>query len=85
MPTEERTQNDIPVPKSLYEDLFEVRVAHEEPKGAYVKVRYRGHWYYIGQEDPCSQATFMLLSQLLSIQAGNVSVLAPALTLPAGK
>jgi hypothetical protein len=85
LPSEERTQNDIPVPKSLYEDLFEVRAAHEEPKAAYVKVRYRGHWYYIARDDPSSQATFMLLSQLLSIQAGNVSVLPPALTLPAGR
>ncbi len=85
LPQAERNMSNTPVPPNLYKHLFCVEVRDSEPAAAYVKVHYRGAWYFIRQDDGNTQATFMLLSQLFSIQAGNVSVLAPALTLPAGR
>jgi hypothetical protein len=85
LPEAEQIRNEIRVPSNLYKDLFCVEVRDAEPAAAYIKVHYRGHWYSIRQDDGNSQATFMLLSQLFGIQAGNVSVLAPALTLPVGR
>ncbi len=66
-------------------DLFRVRVADELPPGAWVRVRYRNHWFYIPDDDLESKTTFGLLTQLFSLQAGGAHGLAPTLTLGIGK
>ncbi len=65
-------------------NLFRVRVADEEPAGAFVRVRYRGHWFYVPDDDLESKTTFGLLTQLFSLQAGGAHGLAPTLTLGLG-
>lgn len=48
-----------------------------------VKVCYRGHWFYIRDNDLNSKATFMLLSALFSIQTDSGgSSSTPQLTIP---
>lgn len=65
-------------------DLFRVRVADQAPDGAFVRVRYRDHWFFIPDDDLESKTTFGLLSQLFSLQAGGAHALAPTLTLGLG-
>lgn len=65
--------------------LLHVRVRREEPQAAYVKVRYRDHYYFIADNDLESKSTFMLLTELFTMQAGQGVGLMPTLTLPIGK
>jgi len=65
-------------------DIFTVRSRLTEPGNASVKVHYRGTWFYIDDFDLSSKTTFALLSQLFSLQAGEIQNLAPALTISLG-
>ena len=51
---------------------------------AYVKIRYRDHYYYIADNDLESKSTFMLLTEIFNMQAGQGVALMPTLTLPVG-
>jgi hypothetical protein len=53
-----------------------------EPADAFVRVQHRGHWFFIRDNDLKSKSTFMLLSEVFSMQAGSSNAMAPALTLP---
>jgi hypothetical protein len=64
---------------------FRVRTSESEPKRAAVKIRYRGHWFFIGDDDLESKSTFMLLTQLFNMQAGRAALPVPLLTIPAGR
>lgn len=65
--------------------LFSIRAAGEAPDTAAVRVPYRGHWYYIADNDLSSKSTFSLLSQLFALQAGSGEGLSPVLTIPVGR
>jgi len=52
-------------------DLFVVRSSAREPQDAFVRVRYRGQWFYIPDCDLESKTTFALLTQLFSLQSGD--------------
>lgn len=64
--------------------LLRIESSATEPTDASIRVRYRGHWFFLRDDDLESKSTFMLLSEVFSMQAGSSSVLAPALTLPLG-
>lgn len=68
----------------LFDDLFRVETQPREPDAAYVKVSYRGHWFFVRDDDLESKSTFMLLSHLFALQAGQVNLAMPTLTLPVG-
>lgn len=61
---------------------FKVWTSSEQPENAYISTRYRGHWFYIRDDDLESKSTFMLLRQLFDLQAGHRQSSGPALTLP---
>ncbi|HEX2254755.1 MAG TPA: hypothetical protein VHQ65_15925 [Thermoanaerobaculia bacterium] len=65
-------------------DLLRIRSGAQAPEGAFVAVPYRGHWYWIADDDLNSKTTFGLLTQLYSLQSGDRSSSAPLLTLPVG-
>ena len=65
--------------------LFQVRSGPERPQGAYIATFYRGHWFWIADNDLESKSTFMLLRQLFDLQAGQNTVQGPTLTLPVGR
>ena len=65
-------------------DLMLVRSQEDYPRDAAVRVRYRGHWYFIDDADLESKSTFALLIQLLSLQSGATTGGTPVLTLPVG-
>lgn len=65
-------------------DLFQVHSSPTRPKHAAVKVRHRGYWFYIADDDATSKSTFSLLNQIFALQAGDVEEQKPVLTLPVG-
>ena len=64
--------------------LFRVRSAASKPPRPFVTVPYRGNWFYIADNDLESKSTFMLLTQLFNLQAGQIKTVAPALTIGVG-
>ncbi|MEE2813395.1 MAG: hypothetical protein VX945_02750, partial [Verrucomicrobiota bacterium] len=64
--------------------LFRVRSAEVKPVNPFVAVPYRGNWFYIADNDLESKSTFMLLTQLFNLQAGQIKTVAPALTIGVG-
>ena len=65
-------------------DLMRIRSQEAMPASAFVKVRYRGTWFYIDDTDLNSKTSFGLLSNLFYLQAGDIKSLGPTLTLPVG-
>ena len=65
-------------------DLFRVRSSASKPLSSFVAVPYRGNWFYIADNDLESKSTFMLLTQLFNLQAGQIKTVAPALTIGVG-
>jgi len=65
-------------------DLLKVKSSASPPVNAFVKLRYRGHWFYISDNDLESKSTFMLLNQLFNLLAGDIRKAAPVLTIPVG-
>ena len=65
--------------------LFTVHSSTDRPRAAYLAVPYRGHWFYIDNHDLESKSTFMLISQLFNLQAGDVKSVGPALTIPVSR
>jgi len=64
--------------------LFRVQAQSSAPGDAFVRVRYRGRWFFIEDTDLESKTTFGLLTTLFKLQSGNVTSIGPALTLPVG-
>ena len=61
---------------------FKVLSSLERPETAYLAIPYRDHWFYIEDNDLDSKTTFMLLTQLFDLQAGQTKFSGPTLTLP---
>ena len=64
--------------------LLRVHSAESPPRTSALRVRYRGTWFYIDDSDLQSKTTFLLLSQLFSLQAGSAGGASPLLTVSAG-
>lgn len=64
--------------------LLRVRSSGALPADAFVRVRYRGHWFYLPDDDLQSKSTFTLLTLLFSLQAAEGDAKAPLLSLSAG-
>jgi hypothetical protein len=64
--------------------LFRVRASEDEPDGAAVAVRHRGHWFHVADDDESSKSTFMLIDQLFTLTAGASEDVNPVLTLDVG-
>jgi len=62
--------------------VFKVNVSEEYPENAYIAVPYRDHWFYITDNDLETKSSFMLLTQLFDLQAGQTKFVGPTLTLP---
>jgi len=63
-------------------DWLTVLVSEDEPSDAWLKVKFRGHWFYIADNDLKSRASFGLLNALFESVVGNVPGAKPLLTLP---
>jgi hypothetical protein len=63
-------------------DVFHIRQSDDPPDMAFLAVPYRGHWFYLADNDLESKSTFMLLMQLFRLQAGAAKSVGPTLTIP---
>lgn len=63
-------------------NVFRVRQSDDPPDMAFLAVPYRGHWFYLADNDLESKSTFMLLMQLFRLQAGAAKSVGPTLTIP---
>ncbi len=66
-------------------NLLKVGSSESPPDAAFVRIRYRGHWFYIADADLNSKATFNLLTYLLSLQSAGQEGLDAMLTVPVGR
>ena len=48
---------------------FSESSSRTRPEGAYVACRYRGKWFYIKDNDSESKATFLLMTQIFTLQS----------------
>jgi hypothetical protein len=69
----------------LFSNLFQIKSSSEKPSDAFVRIKYRGSWFYIDDTDVESKRTYALFSQIFAIQAGKIEVERPTLTLPIGR
>tara|TARA_B110000003_G_scaffold276376_1_gene322511 strand:- start:73 stop:1173 length:1101 start_codon:yes stop_codon:yes gene_type:complete len=92
IPPDDITNNRVKVTKTkngqnfnwqnILSDLFVVYSQTENPTNASVKVKYRGNWFFIKDNDMESKYTLMLLNQISALQSGNLEKVGPVLTLP---
>ena len=66
-------------------DLLKIRSDESQPPGAFVRIRYRDHWFFIDDSDLNSKATFNLLTYLLSLQSAGQEGIDAMLTVPVGR
>jgi len=66
-------------------DLIHIHSSALPPGRAYARIWYRGSWFYVDDADLSAKSTFMLLMQLLALQAGDIKSTGPILTLPVGR
>jgi len=64
--------------------LFKIHSSSSKPDKTYLSVYYRDTWFYIADNDLESKSTFILLTQLFSLQAGQSTSVGPTLTIPVG-
>jgi len=62
--------------------IFRVKSGDDKP--AAVSIQYRGRRFYIDDSDLDSKATFMMVTQVLALQSGDIKMIAPALTISVG-
>jgi len=62
--------------------MFRVRSSSSIPNQAFLRVHYRGYWFYIDDTDLESKSTYTLLAQLFSLQSASGTMAAPVLTIP---
>ena len=63
-------------------DWLQVRTSSEEPARAWIKIKFRGSWFYIAADDLKSRASFGLVDAMFASIVGNVPGAKPVLTLP---
>lgn len=65
-------------------DIMQIESSFEYPRNSFVSIKYRGHWFYIPDNDVESKRTFVLLMQLYNLQSGETKSTAPLLSIPLG-
>ncbi len=70
--------------KEMMEYIFSVKSSKTPPDDASVSVFYRGSHFYIADDDLDSKSTFLLLTQLISMNVAQATA-APALSFSFGK
>ena len=64
--------------------LMQIENSFEHPRNCFVAIKYRGHWFYISDNDVESKRTFVLLMQLYNLQSGETKSDGPLLSIPLG-
>ena len=70
--------------QELLGDLFHVQSAEKAPRDASVSIYYRGHFFFIPDNDLETKSTFVLLTQLMSLHSAPATN-GPAMAFSFGK
>lgn len=70
--------------QDLLGELFQVASADSRPARASLSIRYRGHYFYIPDNDLETKSTFVLLTQLMALHSAPASA-GPAMSFAVGK
>ena len=62
--------------------MMSIYSSDKYPLGANVKVYYRGHWFYIADNDDDSKQTISLFNQIYALNSNDKTSNGPVLTLP---
>lgn len=68
-------------PRQLTRGFFRVCVQKHRPWNTTLAVHYRGHWFYVAEEDAMSRAVINMLEMILGLQLQEKTQ-GPVLTLP---
>ena len=60
-----------------------IRSSEDEPDHS-LRIRYRGHWFYIEDSDLESKEQFALMNALFAVVGGTVPGATPVMTIPVG-
>lgn len=63
---------------------WRVRSGVDRPDDAFVRVRYRGQWFFIEMSDDATKRAFALLTFFFRLLAPDLPAAAPILSLPTG-
>jgi len=63
---------------------FVIQSSRDEPSSAALRIKHRGHWFYIPDNDLKSREEFALITALFAVTGGTVPGAHPVLTLPVG-
>lgn len=74
--------NDFNWSKTPAGEFFNIHYSEDYPERAFLVVPYRDYWFYIADNDLKTKSTFMLITQLFDLQAGQTKYSGPTLTLP---
>ena len=66
-------------------DRFVIKSSESAPSSSRLRIKYRGHWFYIDDRDLQSRKAFAMLTALFAVVGGMVPGAHPVLTLPAGR
>ena len=61
-----------------------IRSAEKRPEDAFAAIRYRSHWFWIGNSDVQSKRALSFIQLLMNLSEGGTGNKAPVLTLPTG-
>lgn len=78
-------EDDVTGWKAVSGDLLRISSDVSPPSGAFVRIRYRDHWFFIDDADLNSKATFNLFTYLLSLQSAGQEGIDAMLTVPVGR
>lgn len=94
-PDEHAAQGLVTITKTPSNDVFDwkealgslvtIRSSQARPSRAAVAVPYRGHWFFIEDNDLNSKTTFNLMTYIFSLQATDEKKESPLLTVPLGR
>jgi hypothetical protein len=64
----------------VYSGILDVQYSDTRPREAAIEIEYEGYWYYIAKDDLASKTTFVLLGQMVQMQASPTNSM-PDLTI----
>jgi hypothetical protein len=82
VPQEHLTAGLATEEETVLGDALTIRSSKEEPRNAAVAVPFKGHWFFIRDDDLESKLTFTRLNALFAVAAGTVPGSQPILTIP---
>lgn len=67
----------------MFDGILDIKCSRSRPSNAAIEVQYDGYWYYVSHDDLASKTTFVLLGQMVQMQAAPTNSM-PDLTISAG-